>query len=370
MQQLATSDTAPRLTARLVLTVCAIWTGAGLVLGAQSSLGSALQNTELVPLTAAIRASLIQTLSWIPATLAAIALAARFPLGAGRWRAHLVVHVVAAIVLAFITNALVVLSYWVSSGQFQGLSTLVRQGALWMTLRLHIALFIYASILAITHGVMLYRRSRARELHLARLEGQLTRARLQALNAQIRPHFLFNTMHTIGQLWRSGRADSADEMLDRLGNLFHRVQDSTDQQEVPLADELDMVREYLAIEQARFPDRLRCTIDATNEALETMVPPLILQPLVENAVRHGVSRASTAGRIHVRAMVENGTLELTVSDDGPGIDTGSQDGKGTGLRNTRERLGELYGAAGRLEVRRGDGGGTLATMIIPRSANR
>jgi len=350
--------------------VCAIWIAAGVVLGAQSSLGAVLQNAEPIALSAALKASLIQTLAWIPATLAAIALAGRFPLDKRHWRAHLGVHLVAAVALAFVTNALVVLSYWITSGQFGGLTVLLQQGALWMTLRLHVALFIYAGILAITQSVMFYRRTRARELHLARLEGQLTRARLQALNAQIRPHFLFNTMHTIGQLWRSGKADSADEMLDRLGSLFHRVQDSTDQQEVPLADELEMVREYLAIEQARFPDRLRCTIDASNEALETPVPPLILQPLVENAVRHGVSRASTAGRVDVHASVENGTLTLTVRDDGPGIDANSPNGKGTGLRNTRERLLELYGAEGTLDVRRGAAGGTVATVSIPRKEVR
>ncbi len=311
---------------------------------------------------------MIQTLTWIPATLAIILLAGRFPLDARHWRSHLGVHLVAAVVLAFVTNALVVLAYWALNGQFRSLGVLFQQGALWAAIRLHVAIFIYAAILAITQAVTFYRRTRARELHLARLEGQLTRARLQALNAQIRPHFLFNTMHTIGQLWRSGRADSADEMLDRLGSLFHRVQDSTDQQEIPLADELEMVREYLAIEEARFPDRLRCSIDASAEALEVSVPPLILQPLVENAVRHGVSRTSTAGRIDVSAVVNNGTLTLTVRDDGPGIDTSSLNGRGTGIRNTRERLGELYGSSGSLDVRKAPNGGSVATITIPRSS--
>jgi LytS/YehU family sensor histidine kinase len=235
-----------------------------------------------------------------------------------------------------------------------------------MMVRLHIALLVYATILAITHAALYYRRSRARELHFARLEGQLARARLQALNAQIRPHFLFNTMHTIGQLWRSGHADQADAVLDRLGALFHRVQDTTSQSEVPLSDELDMVREYLAIEEARFADRLRCTIDASAEALGTPVPPLILQPLVENAIRHGVSRVSTAGRVIVSAAVEDGVLRLSVSDDGPGIGNGNgTPGSGTGLTNTRERLAELYGASGRLQVERIPEGGTLATVTIP-----
>jgi LytS/YehU family sensor histidine kinase len=237
-----------------------------------------------------------------------------------------------------------------------------------MAVRLHIAILVYAAILAITHAVLYHRRARARELHLARLEGQLARARLQALNAQIRPHFLFNTMHTIGQLWRSGRADYADAVLDRLGALFHRVQDTSSQIEVPLADELDMVREYLAIEEARFPDRLRYTIDASSEAQATPVPPLILQPLVENAIRHGVSRVSTAGRVVVQANIEDGALRLVVLDDGPGIGNGDGSrGSGTGLRNTRERLAELYGDGAMLRVERAAEGGTRATVIIPRA---
>lgn len=361
-----TTAEAPRLTLRLTLTVCILWAVAGLILGAQSSLGATLQGNAPVALTTALRSSLIQTLAWIPATLAAIALANRFPLAAREWHRNAAIHLVAAVALAFVTNALVVLGYWITTWQFRGLLTLIQQGAIWMAIRLHIALIIYAAILAITQAVMYQRRSRERELRLVRLEGQLTRARLQALNAQIRPHFLLNTMHTIGQLWRSGRADMADEMLDRLGSLFHRVQDLTDQQEVPLADELDMVREYLAIEQARFPDRLRYTIDASPEAMETPVPPLILQPLVENAVRHGVSRASTAGRIDVNATVNNGTLSLTVRDDGPGIETVLSSNGGTGLRNTRERIEELYGFGGRLDVRRDGPVGTVATLTIPR----
>ncbi|MGH7470584.1 MAG: sensor histidine kinase, partial [Longimicrobiales bacterium] len=236
------------------------------------------------------------------------------------------------------------LGYWITSGQFGGVGSLVQQGALWAALRFHIALMIYAAILTITQGALYYRQTQARELHLARLEGQLARARLQALNAQIRPHFLFNTLHTIGQLWRSGRSDDADAVLDHLGSLFHKVQSSTSQMEVPLSEELELVREYLAIEEARFRDRLRTTVHAEPQTLDCLVPPLILQPLVENAVRHGISAVSTAGALQVSAAVEGALLRLTVRDDGPGIGAGqTRPGSGTGLRNTRERLASLYG---------------------------
>src|SRR5262249_13321266 len=153
----------------------------------------------------------------------------------------------AAIALAFAANVLVVAGYWAMSGSYQGLIVLVREGARWAAVRLHIAILIYGGILGITEAVLYYRAARARELRLVRVESQLVRAQLQALNAQIRPHFLFNTLHTIGQLWRSGRSDDAELVLDDLGALFHKVQSSTSRIEIPLSEELEMVREYLAI---------------------------------------------------------------------------------------------------------------------------
>src|SRR4029078_6772707 len=133
----------------------------------------------------------------------------------------------------------------------------------------------------------------------AKLEGQLARAHLQTLNAQIRPHFLFNTLHTIGQLWGSGRSDDADAVPDHLGSLFHKVNRSTSRFEVPLAEELELVREYLAIEEVRFRDRLKANVSARTGGVECLVPPFILQPIVENAVRHGICAVSTSGTVKV-----------------------------------------------------------------------
>jgi signal transduction histidine kinase len=351
---------------RLILAVAAVWVLVGAVWGAQNALGSTLRGAAPIPLSNALRATLVQTLPWIPVTLAVIALTVRYPLTRERWRAHALVHVLAAPVLAFAANVLVVLGFWAVQGRFGGFATLVREGAIWATLRFHVALLIYAAILAITQGALYYRRTRSRELHLARLEGQLARARLQALNAQIRPHFLFNTLHTIGQLWRSGRSDDADAVLDHLGSLFHKVQSSTSRLEVPLGEELELVREYLAIEEARFRDRLRTTVLASPEALDCMVPPLILQPLVENAVRHGISAVSTAGVVAVDARTVDGRLVLTVRDDGPGIAASPRaPGSGTGLRNTEQRLAQLYGDRGRIVVGGALGSGTVVTVEIP-----
>jgi signal transduction histidine kinase len=355
----------------VVLGVSAAWVFVAVVLGAQTALGSAMRGTDPVPLPRAIAAALMQCVPWIPVTLMAIALTVRFPISR-RTPRHILVHLVAAPVLAFAANVLVVLGYWITMGRFEGIDALARQGALWAALRFHVALLIYAAVLAITQGVRYWRAMRERELRLARVEGQLARARLQALNAQIRPHFLFNALHTIGQLWRSGRSDDADALLDHLGSLFHRVQMSTSQLQIPLAEELEMVRDYLAIEEARFRDRLRPRVDATPEALECLVPPLLLQPLVENAVRHGVSAVSAAGVVEVTAAVRDGRLCLTVRDDGPGMGSASHSsGTGTGLRNTRERLEQLQGngngsvSAARLSIESVAGHGTIVRVELP-----
>ena len=351
---------------RIVIGVCLLWLLIGVLWGAQTAIGSSVMGGQPAPLLGAVKEAFQQIVPWVPITLAVIALAARFPFSRERWPGYAIIHLIAAAVLAFVANVFVVLMYWASTGKFGGLVVLAQQGAIWATVRFHIAMLIYASILGITQGVLYYRRTQARELQLAKAEGQLAQARLQALNAQIRPHFLFNTLHTIGQLWRSGRSDDADAVLDHLGALFHKVSSSTSRFEVPLAEELDLVRDYLAIEEVRFRDRLRPTVCASVDTLDCLVPPLILQPLVENAVRHGISAVSTAGVLDVSASRDGSRLRLLVRDDGPGMSAGSKSpGTGTGLRNTRERLAQLYGDRGLMSITDAPGGGTIVTVDIP-----
>ncbi|MCI0435202.1 MAG: histidine kinase [Gemmatimonadetes bacterium] len=350
---------------RVVSGVVIGWLVVGIVWGVQTSVGAGLQGQAL-PLAAALRPALVQSLPWIPVTLAVIWLTIRFPFaGAARLR-NVLVHAAAAVVVAYMANVLVVLGFWFLQRSFNGFGPLFTTAARWTMIRLHIALLIYAAIAAVTQWVLYHRAARDRELRLARIEGQLAQARLQALNAQIRPHFLFNTLHAMGQLWRSGRSDEADAVLDHLGRLFHKVQSSTTETGIPLADELDMVREYLAIEQTRFRDRMTVVVHVDDAALDCRVPPLILQPLVENAVRHGISAASSAGRLDVEATLRDGRLVITVRDDGPGIHAPSRSaGSGTGLRITRERLEQLYGESARFTIDSPPGGGTTVILEIP-----
>jgi two-component system, LytTR family, sensor kinase len=354
------------LNARVAGAVALAWITIGVVLAGQAALGAAVQNRPQAPIATALPTALIQNVPWIPVTLIVIWLAGRFPVTRTTWRRNLPVHLMAAAACAWFANVLVVLGFWTMAGRFQGPLPLFRSAAVWATVNAHVAFLIYSAVLAATQIIAYYRTTKERELHLARVEGQLARAHIQALNAQIRPHFLFNTLHTIGQLWRSGKSDDADAVLDHLGGLFHKVQTSTARTEIPLGDELEIVREYLAIEQVRFRDRLRVTVNAAPDTLNCRVPPLILQPLVENAVRHGISAVSTAGKLDVSARVTNDTLHLEVRDDGPGNGNGAtRPGSGTGLRNTRERLAQLYGDAGVLRIDHANGQGMRVTVELP-----
>jgi two-component system LytT family sensor kinase len=171
-------------------------------------------------------------------------------------------------------------------------------------------------------------------------------ARLQALRYQLNPHFLFNTLNAISTLVVDKRNAEAGKMIARLSDFLRMTLDRPDVEEVPLADEIEFVRRYLEIEQVRFGDRLTVKIDVDDDAWTARVPALVLQPLVENAVRHAVAPREQGGRILIEARTTDGCLTLTVADDGPGL-SGSGNGIGIGLANTRERLQQLYGAAHR-----------------------
>jgi signal transduction histidine kinase len=345
--------------------VVAAWLLVAVVQGVQATFGASLQGQTL-SFSQALRASLVQAVPWIPVTLAVIAMAVRFPLGQASWRRRIWLHLLAALVVAYVATVLMVIGFSLLGGSWGGWGALGRDAARWTAIRLHVSLVTYAVIAAVTQALMARRAARERELALARAEGQLARARLQALTAQIRPHFLFNTLHTIGQLWRAGRSEAADALLDHLGALFHRVQDTTSRAEIPLAEELEMVGDYLAIEEVRFRDRMRVVVEAAPDALECAVPPLILQPIVENALRHGISASSSASVVEVHASVAAGRLHLHVRDDGPGMSAPpARPGSGTGLRNTWERLAQLYGKRASLVIDSAPGGGTTVHIELP-----
>jgi len=210
-----------------------------------------------------------------------------------------------------------------------------------------------------------YAESQRRELKEAQLEQLLSEARLQALRAQLNPHFLFNALNAISSfVERDPRRARA--MIEHLAG-FLRVSLDAAGQATTLRHELDGLEDYLAIQRARFEDRLRVELDVEPEALRARVPSLILQPLVENAIGHGIAPRASAGSVTISAHRRNGSLELSVKDDGPGLPAGwnPERSTGVGIANTRERLAHLYPHCHQFAVRNADGGGVVAGIIIP-----
>lgn len=194
-------------------------------------------------------------------------------------------------------------------------------------------------------------------------------ARLRALRYQLNPHFLFNTLNAVSTLVVEQRNREAAAMIARLSDFLRATLDDAGAPEVPLAEEIDFTRRYLDIEQIRFGDRLHVAFDVADEVLAVPVPVLILQPLVENAMKHAVAPREDGGRVVVQARREGETLVLRVMDDGPGLDPAAAvEGGGIGLANTRDRLRQMYGEAGRLQLERAEGGGLCVAVHIPLSA--
>ena len=229
--------------------------------------------------------------------------------------------------------------------------------------------FVYWAVLGVGYAFDYRERYRERESAASELKAQLAQAQLEALKVQLHPHFLFNTLHTISGLVRGGERQPAVNMIAGLSELLRRALDSADEQEVPLGEEVKFVELYLDIQLVRFSDRLTVRTDIAPEALDAYVPNMILQPLVENAIRHGVSPCESPGTICISAYRAGRMLHVEVSDDGPGLQAGWRIGEsgGIGLANTVERLKRLYGPDHRFELRNvvGAGGGVTASVVIP-----
>lgn len=251
-------------------------------------------------------------------------------------------------------------------------------------------MIIYWGLLLGYHGLRFYRQFKAEQMQAAQLQTELVEARLQALRMQLNPHFLFNTLHTISSLIHHA-PETADRMVARLSDLLRTSLDCSNRQEVPLSEELQFLKQYLDIEQIRFQERLTIDIKVDPALNDCLVPHLILQPIVENAVKHGVESREDTGCIEICAQRANGMLELIVRDNGPGLpapsktetkdrfdfengDATSLNGsnhatsngrQGIGLANTRSRLDHLYGANHRFDLVSRSTGGLEVRLAIP-----
>jgi two-component system, LytTR family, sensor kinase len=230
---------------------------------------------------------------------------------------------------------------------------------------------VYAAVVGVIEWRAADARSRAREREAAELAAELAKAQLSALRMQLHPHFLFNALHTITVLVGEEERETAMQLLVRLGGVLRAVVRGDPAREVPLSEEVALIGEYLDIEQVRFADRLRVEWDLDAAALDCLVPVFVLQPLVENALRHGVGRAPAGGVLRISAKVDGTALELGVYDDGPRgaaatHGAGEEAGQGIGLSNTRARLARLYGPDATLVLQQTEGeGGMYARIRIP-----
>ena len=223
----------------------------------------------------------------------------------------------------------------------------------------------FIPIVLVAHLVSYTRTLREREVRAAQLEEQLAKTRLQVLKSQLQPHFLFNTMHSISSLMLTD-VRAADRMMARLGDLLRMSLESAQTQSTTLSREIEFVNCYLEIEKVRFGEKLRVSFDVDAETLDAVVPQLFLQPLVDNAVKHGIARLPDGGEIRIAATTKAHQLKIEISDNGPGLSKpGTLPSIGLGLKITRERLESLYGRDQSLEILSLPEGGTTAQVCIP-----
>ena len=278
----------------------------------------------------------------------------RYPLISARLRRHAFVLFVAVLAFVLIKYAIMSPLYRLWTGRWGD--------SYWLTIIDNAVpvSFDFFAIIGVAHALRYYRAVAERERAAAELQTQLVQARLDALRGQLHPHFLFNTLNAAATLMHED-LQAADDMLSELGTLLRTSLDRV-QREITVGEELDLARHYLAIMRYRFSDRLAIHFDVAEDVTRAMVPPFIVQPLLENALEHGIEHRRGAGCVQISAHRRDAQLELTVRDDGPGF--GSAPPAGIGLSNTRARLAQLYGEAGSLTLE-SDGSGVRAVVNIP-----
>jgi signal transduction histidine kinase len=291
----------------------------------------------------------------------------RFPLERPHLASHIALHVAGALGMCVAWAALGTLLRLGIFPSAEGAAS--RKAWLsfvsWVFTTLPFGVGVYFALVGIQHSFFYFAQARERETQTARLAAQLSEARLGALRMQLNPHFLFNSLNAITVLVRDNNTAAASRMLELLSDVLRQVLRTGEPHETTLARELEFLERYLAIEQVRFSDRLRPRVDIDPALNRAAVPRFLLQPLVENALRHGIARRADAGLLQVSARRDGEHLVLTVRDDGPGLPATPHLGSGVGLSNTGARLAALYGAGATLNVANAEGGGVIATVRLP-----
>ncbi|MFD2368182.1 sensor histidine kinase [Pseudoduganella sp. GCM10020061] len=354
------SNIQPAISRRSVLWTLAGWTLCAAVFATQSHVAATVRG-QPIPWGGAFAAWSVWAGAWAVLTLPILRLAARVPFERHTfWRA-LAVHAAGSVAATLFHMA--VYAFAAPLVGAPGFSTdwSATFSRLLATAFLP-SLSVYWVLTCAMQFLRLQQAVHERERRHLSLEAQLAEARLLALKSQLQPHFLFNTLNSIAVLIADDPA-AARHMLQLLCGLLRKVLDSDGSREVTLREELDFIASYLEIEQIRFADRLSYHVDAAPDVMQARVPSLVLQPLVENAIRHGVARRARPGRIVISARADNGMLRLAVTDDGAGL---GEDMKwGIGLTNTRTRLQQMFGADHAFHIADNPGGGTAVSLAIP-----
>jgi len=349
------------------IAIWGIWTLFALFFASQFALQTQFSKNP-VPFLRILGWQLVSGYIWFAFTPLILYLARRFPYEIGRWKTSLPLHIVSGFLVGlsvqvFDTAILTRLGY----PPGMEFSSFWDAYKFFISFNLHLQLLIYWGVVGIWSTYHYYQKYRERELQTSKLEARLAQSRLQVLKMQLHPHFLFNTLNAISELTHRD-PDAADRMLTDLSDLLRMSFENLEVQEVSLKQELEFLRKYIEIEQMRFQDRLTVELEIEPDTLDASVPNMILQPLVENAIKHGISPRATGGRIDITAIRNNGHLEITVADDGLGIPFHDTDGlnEGVGISNTRRRLKHLYGEKHRFDiVSGGEDEGVKVSIEIP-----
>ena len=308
--------------------------------------------------------------AWAPLTPAIIWLARRYSLLDGAWKKNILVHIPAFLLLSVLHSAAAT-AITLSIDPFDSMGPSPK--TFWPRFLSRVQgsfgsdLLVYGAVIGICYAFDYYRKYREREFLASRLEAQLAQAQLDSLRMQLHPHFLFNTLNGIAGLVRDNKNQAAVGMLVGLSDLLRHTLEHSARQEVELREEINFIKLYLSIQEMRFSDRLRIDFDIDPSTTKALVPNLILQPLTENALRHGIARSAASGVIGISSAVQDGDLRLMVYDNGGGLPEHwqLQGSVGIGLANTAARLQQLYDDHHQFDIRNRDGGGVEVVIVMP-----
>jgi two-component system LytT family sensor kinase len=358
-----------RIGSRELLLIFAFWTFIATLSAVNRVLDPRGFGFQLSSPAGPIALEYVESWIWAVITPGVFLLTQRFPIERSRWLVRIGALLLIGIVIAIAVDLIMDLArIEILAGVPSRRPRVFSPKDAILRLRFVNQLLVYLAILAAGYARNFYMRDLTRqreavvlEARAAELQAQLASARLDALRMQLNPHFLFNTLHAVSALVERDPS-GVRKMIARLSELLRHTIEARGADEVPLRDELEFLQRYIEIMEIRFQGRLTVTVNANDRALDGLVPNLILQPIVENALEHGANRASGRGEVTIDAKVDGDDLVVTVQDNGPGL---SSNAEGVGLSNTKARLDQLYGDPASLALTSPSGGGVLATLRVP-----